>query len=218
MSLVSVAAYTANLTSDLTIAKSQGIISGIDDIKNGRLSFSRVGIVTNSSIEDYYLREISGGSRNFYPLKSREDMYNKLLDKIIDAAIMDAGVLEYATSAVYCNLTLVGAGFDQSSFGIVFPKNWLYEQVLDVSILSLRESGIFDTLKSKWFQSNYCSRSSQTPLELPIEAMAGLFLTYSIIVIFSLILYVWLKRSNITDYLSKELKKLSRRQAMGFRH
>ena len=218
LSLVLVAAYTANLTSNLTIAKTQGIISGVDDIKNGRLSFSRIGIVTNSSIEDYYLREISGGSRNFYPLKSREDMYNKLLDKIIDAAVMDAGVLEYATSAVYCNLTLVGAGFDHNSFGIVFPKNWLYEQVLDVSILSLRESGIFDTLKSKWFQSNYCSRSSQTPLELPIEAMAGLFLTYSIIVILSVILYVWLKRFIITDYLSKELKKLSRRQAMEFRH
>ena len=207
LSLVLVATYTANLTSNLTITKSQGIISGIDDIKNGRLSFSRIGILTNSSIEDYYLREISGGSRNFYPLKSKEDLYNKLLDKIIDAAIQDAGVLEYVTSAIYCNLTLVGADFDHSSFGIVFPKNWLYEQVLDVSILSLRESGVFDTLKSKWFQSNYCSHSSETPLELPIEAMAGLFLTYGIIVILSFLLYVWLKRSNIRDYLAEKLKK-----------
>ena len=44
LSLVLVAAYTANLASDLTISKSQDIISGIDDIKNGKIPFNRIGI------------------------------------------------------------------------------------------------------------------------------------------------------------------------------
>jgi ABC-type amino acid transport substrate-binding protein len=141
LSLVSVAAYTAKLASELTISKTKGIISGIDDIKNGGLSFSRIGILVNSSIEDYYLREISSDNRNFYPLKSKEEMYDKLLNNIIDAAIMDSGHLEYSISNIYCNLTLVGADFYKNAFGIIFKKNWLYQQYLDINILSLRESG-----------------------------------------------------------------------------
>ena len=175
---------------------------------------SRIGIIINSSIEEYYLQEISGGSRNFYPLKSKEDMYNKLLSNIIDASIMDAGVLEYITSAVYCNLTLVGTDFEHSAFGIVFPRNWLYEQVLDVSILSLRESGVLDTLKSKWFSSNVCSSPSDTSSELSIQQMAGIFLTFGVVSVLSLLLYTCLKLRNTRRLLLKSLK----RHASSVRH
>jgi ABC-type amino acid transport substrate-binding protein len=144
LSLVSVAAYTAKLASDLTIAKTKGIISGIEDIKNGKLSFSRIGILSNTSVEEYYLREISLDNRNFYPLISEDEMYEKLLNNIIDASIMDSGVLEYFTNNIYCNLALVGTDFDKNAFGIVFPKNWIYQQLFDVNILSLRESGMLD--------------------------------------------------------------------------
>ena len=47
LSLMIVAACTANLASDLTVKKANGLISGFDDIKGGKLS---------------------NGSRNFYPL------------------------------------------------------------------------------------------------------------------------------------------------------
>ena len=39
---------------------------GIDDIKNGKLSFICISILAGSSLEDFYLCEISIGSRNFY--------------------------------------------------------------------------------------------------------------------------------------------------------
>ena len=129
LSLVLVAAYTANLASDLTLSKSKGIISGIDDIKNGKISFSRIGILINTSIEEFYLREISNSNRNFYPLKNEEEMYEKLLNHIIDASIMDSGVIEYSTGNKYCNLTLIGTDFDKNAFGIVFKKKWLYQHI-----------------------------------------------------------------------------------------
>ena len=208
LSVVLIATYTANLTSNLTISKSRGIISGIDDIKNGRIPFNRIGIITDSSIEDYYLREISGGSRNFYPLKSKEDMYNKLLNNVIDVSIMDSGVLEFITTGVYCNLTLVGTNFDRSAFGIVFPRKWLYEQILDVSILSLRETGIFDQLKNQWFQSSYCSHSSDASIELSIQQMSGIFLIFVIISIFSILLFIWLNVNKIRYYILKLAKNV----------
>jgi ABC-type amino acid transport substrate-binding protein/ABC-type branched-subunit amino acid transport system substrate-binding protein len=200
LSLVSVAAYTAKLASELTISKTKGIISGIDDIKNGKLSFSRIGIHVNTSIEDYFLREISRDNRNFHSLTSEQEMYNKLLNNIIDASIVDSGLVEYATNNVYCNLTLVGADFYKNAFGIVFQKNWLYQKDLDVNILLLRESGALDDLKRRWFQTNYCSRLSSTFTSMTIESMAGLFLTFGVISVLSILLFVWKKRFIIQNY------------------
>jgi ionotropic glutamate receptor len=195
--LISVAAYTANLT----ILKSQNIISGINDIKNGKLPFNRIGIIINSSIEDYYLREISHGIRNFYPLTSEKDIYDSLLNNKIDACIMDAPILEYITSNIYCNLTLVGTDFDQSSFGIVVQKDWLYAKDLDVNILSLRESDALDNLKNKWFHANGCTTSSQIPTSMTIQSMAGLFLTFGIISILPFLLFLRKNRLRIKTYL-----------------
>jgi ABC-type amino acid transport substrate-binding protein len=209
LSLVLVAAYTAKLASDLTISKTKGIISGIDDIKNGKLSFSRIGILSDSSVEDYYLREISRGNRNFHPLKSKQEIYDKLLNNIIDAGIMDSGISEYATSNDYCSLTLVGTDFEKTALGIVFKKKWLYQQYLDVNILSLRESGALDELKRRWFQTNNCSRSSSssTFTSMTIEAMAGLFITFGVISILAVLLFAWKQRFIIKNYLLKLINR-----------
>ncbi|CAF3075939.1 unnamed protein product [Rotaria sp. Silwood2] len=203
LSLVLVASYTANLASDLTISKSKDVISGIDDIKHGRIPFNRIGIRVGTAGEEYYLREISGGNKNFYPLKSRQHMYDCLLNDLIDASFMDSGTAQYVTNNIYCNLTLVGADFDESSLGIVTPKHWLYEQDLDVNILSLRESGILDDLKRKWFQISSCSGTSDLPTGMAMETMSGLFLTFAVIIVLSLLLFLWTKRFTMTDYLFK---------------
>ena len=207
LSLVLVAAYTANLASSLTISKTKDIISGINDIKNGKLSFSRIGILVGSSLEDFYLREVSGGNRNFYPIRTRQEIYDLLLENRIDASIMDAGVVEYMTNNVYCNLTLVGTDFGKNTFGIAFPKKWLYQQELDVKILSLRESGLFDSLRNNWFKQDLCDQSSSviTSTAMTIESMAGLFLTFAIISLLAVLLFAWLKRYRLKTFVRKYL-------------
>ncbi|CAF0899854.1 unnamed protein product [Rotaria sordida] len=210
LSLVLVATYTANLASDLTISKSKAIISSIDDIKNGKIPFHRIGVRIGSASEEYYLREISSGNRNYYPLKSRQELYESLLNDIIDASFLDTGVGEYITNTIYCNLTLVGTDFDKGAFGVVFPKQWIYGQEFDVSILSLRESGVLDDLKRKWFQTNSCPDLSVTSTSAAIETMSGLFLTFAMISILSLLLFAWKRRFIIRNYLWKRLcRKIS---------
>ncbi|CAF3619115.1 unnamed protein product [Rotaria sp. Silwood1] len=188
--LVLVASYTANLASDLTISKSKNIISGIDDIKSGKISSNRIGIRVGTAMEEYYLREISNGNRNYYPLKSQQDIYDSLLNNIIDVSIHDAGAAEYVINNIYCNLTLVGEGFDKSVFGIITPKQWLYGQDLDVNILSLRETGSLDNLRRKWFQIKKCSDSSSISTAIDIEALIGLFILFGGFCILSLFLFV----------------------------
>ncbi|CAF1254734.1 unnamed protein product [Rotaria magnacalcarata] len=95
------------------------LFCGIDDIKSGKIPSNRIGIIVGSAIEDYYLREVSGGGA------------------------------EYVTNNIYSNLTLVGEGFEQESLAIVTPKQWLYGQDLDVNILFLKESGNLDNLQVK---------------------------------------------------------------------
>ncbi|CAF2526160.1 unnamed protein product [Rotaria sp. Silwood2] len=213
LSLVLVATYTANLASDLTISKSKSIISGIDDIKNGKIPFNRIGVRAGTASEEYYLREISGGNRNYYPLKSRQELYESLLNNIIDASFLDTGVGEYATNTIYCNLTLVGADFDKGAFGVVLPKQWVYGQELDVSILSLRESGALDDLKRKWFQTSSCPDSSVASTGAAIETMSGLFLTFAMISVLSIFLFAWKRRFAIRDYL---LKRICRKISLAF--
>lgn len=201
LSLVLVASYTANLASDLTISKSKNIITSIDDIKNGKVPFNRVGIRVGTAAEAYYLREISQGIKNYYPLKDRPEMYDSLLKNIIDVSFMDSGTAEYVTNNIFCNLTLVLADFDKSSLAIVIPKNWLYQKDLDVNILALREQGIIDDLQKKWFLTSSCPDSSDSSTGLAIEQMSGLFLTFAIIGVLSLILFAWTNRFKVKDYV-----------------
>ncbi|CAF1188368.1 unnamed protein product [Rotaria sordida] len=208
LSLVLVATYTANLASDLTISKSKDTISGIDDIKNGKIPFSRIGILIESAEEDYYLREISGGVRNYYPLKTKNELFSSLLNNIIDASILDISAIEYYTNNIYCNLTLAGKDFAPSSYGIVYPKQWLYGKDLDVTILSLRESGVLDDLKRKWFDKNVCqdSTSSYVSTSINMEQMSGLFVTFGLISILSIVLFIWKKRFVIKDCLTRSVR------------
>ncbi|CAF3757454.1 unnamed protein product [Rotaria sp. Silwood1] len=121
LSLILVASYTANLASNLTVTKSQFIVSGINDIKNGKIPANRIGIRVGTVSEAYYLSQISGGNRNFYPLLSRQQLFDSLLAGIIDVSLFDGRLGEYLLNNIYCNLTLVGDDFDTAIFAIVTP-------------------------------------------------------------------------------------------------
>ncbi|CAF1584944.1 unnamed protein product [Rotaria magnacalcarata] len=200
LSLVLVATYTANLASNLTKARPRHIINGIDDLKKGKISPHRVGIIKETAMEQYYVREISRGSRNFYPATARQHILNSLLDGTIDATILDSGVADYITHHVYCNLTVVGETFDETVFGIAMSKNWLYGQELDMNILALRELGHLDMLRKKWFQTSKCGNQNETLSSMRIESMAGLFLIFGIITAVALLPFIWSKRSTIKNY------------------
>ncbi|CAF3914970.1 unnamed protein product [Rotaria sp. Silwood1] len=144
-------------------------------------------------MEEYYLREISGGNRNYYPFQSLEEVYDGLLNNKIDASFHDAGAAEYITNNIYCNLTLIGEGFEKGVFGIITPKKWLYGQDLDVNILSLRETGNLHNLRRKWFQLKKCSGSTSTSTAIEIESLIGLFSIFGIICVLSLLLFAWKK-------------------------
>jgi hypothetical protein len=122
---------------------------------------------------------------------------------------MDTSVSKYITANVYCNLTIIGTDFDPNAFGIVFQKNWQYEQIVDINVLALRESGDLDELQSKWFKATYCSQLSDSTSSqaMTIESLAGLFITFAGISMIAILLFLWRKRFIIKCSLLKLLHR-----------
>ncbi|CAF2761918.1 unnamed protein product [Rotaria sp. Silwood2] len=208
------ATYTANLSSILTLHRGQPFISGIDDIKNGLLPFSRIGIVTNSAISDYYIRNIS---TEYHSLATVEDIYLRLLDHAIDASIWDSSILEYAVNNYYCNeLTVTGVGFVKSSFAIVLPKNWLYKTDLDVNIVTLRESEKLESLENVWMNDRTCSSSSSSLKQtdgpnsktFSLNVLGGIFLTFFIITVIAFAVHIWHCRVAIISTLHQIIQRI----------
>ncbi|CAF1408140.1 unnamed protein product, partial [Didymodactylos carnosus] len=222
ISLILLATYTANLSSFLTLQRTQPTISGIDDIKNGRVSYNRIGIVVGSASYEYYINNVS---KYFYPLKSSNEIYVNLLNENIDAALWDNTSLEYEIRHSYCSkLAVVGLGFAKSSFGIVMEKNWPYKHDLDLNIVSLRESNYFDTIEREWFHyktptiiggsssNEHCfihsNDDDNEKLSITIEIMIGLFLTFFLISLLAVIAHLWEQRHNLKE-LALKLKTQS---------
>ncbi|CAF1249084.1 unnamed protein product [Adineta ricciae] len=194
LSMVLVASYTANLASNLTLSKSKNIISGIEDVKDGKVAYNRIGVRTGTAGESYFLNEISNGNRNYYSMQSVQDMIESLLSDKVDVCLMDRSAADYLTNNIYCNLTIVGEDFYPSIFGMVIPQGWIYEQDLDIQVLSLRENGSLDDLKTKWFKMGNCPDVTNVGSAMGIKPLGGLFLTFGVICVLVIVKFLWRKR------------------------
>ncbi|CAF4278847.1 unnamed protein product [Rotaria sp. Silwood2] len=142
--------YTVSLLSSIIIQNSDPTISGINDIKNGKISPSRVGVVEGSAIESYYLNAVSQGKKNYYPLKTSNEVYTSLINGDVDAALWSYLSTEYHINNIYCDLVPVGVEFSHSSYQLPVKQNWLYRGDLDSNILSLTKSEELDRISAKW--------------------------------------------------------------------
>ncbi|CAF2789310.1 unnamed protein product [Rotaria sp. Silwood2] len=225
---VIVAIYTANLSSFLTLRRTQPWISGIDDIKNGRLPYSRIGIPTNSATADYYVQNISS---IYYPLSTSDEIFARLLDNSIDAALWGSSVLEYAIANHFCRqLIVVGVGTLKSPIGIVMRKDWEYKTTLNQNIQSMRDSGFLEQLEEKWFGQQKCLDSSKSLYgkdetggknkndTFSLDVIGGLFIIFIIVSFIALLLHVCHVRTTIIDSIRLHIQrvKISFRQIIVF--
>ena len=188
------AVYTANLLYFIIKQNSEPSISGIDDIKNGKVPPARVGILVGTSIENFYLKSISEGVKNYYPLKTIKQIYASLLNGDIDAALWSNQSTEYHVNNIYCNLMAVGVEFSHSSYQLPVPIDWLYKEDLDSSILSLIESDTLDRIAAVWLTKRTCSKedtSDRQKQSITLESAGGLFITFLVFSIISIAVHFW---------------------------
>lgn len=171
--------YTARVLQFLITQSSDPVVSGIDDIKNGKIPPHRVGIVVGSRVEDFYLNSVSQGKKDYYPLKSVNEIYSRLMSEDIDVGLWNNISAEYHVNNIYCDLTTVGVEFWRSLYQLPLRHGWLYKTELDFSILSFIESGELDRVSAKWFGERRCGKTNFNIADsrtVTIRKMSGLFL------------------------------------------
>ena len=216
LGIILIAIYTANLSSFLTLSRTQSTLSGIDDIKNGRIPFDRIGIVTNSAISDYYIQNIS---TTYKPLSSIREMYEGLLNHSIDASMWDSSIIEYGVANEYCDrLATVGVGFVRSSFAIALQKNWPYKRDLDSTILNMRESEMFGCLENRWFTHRKCPGSNgagdeddpSKAVKFSLEIMSSVFVVFFAVTLVAVGVHLWHCRKTISIKARATVRRLSK--------
>jgi polar amino acid transport system substrate-binding protein len=135
-SIVTIAVFTASITSTLTVKHLQGAVHGVSD-----LATVRVGAISGTSTEDTFSRR-----RIFYQkFATLEDGLDALRAHKLDAFVFDKPMLAWAIQQSYSSsIELVDASFDSQEYAFAVPTNSPLRKALDVEMLDAIHSGWWD--------------------------------------------------------------------------
>lgn len=142
-SVVFVAFYTATLTASLTVQQFRSAINSPDDLPG-----KAVATVAGTTSADY-LRDSGVHATAFADIDAA---VQALRDRKVDAVVYDAPVLQYiANRDDSGSIGVVGPVFHAGDYGFAFSNGSALRKDVDAALLSLRESGGYDTISAKWF-------------------------------------------------------------------
>ena len=138
------ASFTAAIASSLAVTELRSEISGPSDL-TGR----RVATVTRSAGERY-LPSIGVGP---VLVDNVEDAYPLLSEGDVDAVVFDAPVLQFhAAREGAGEVATVGADFQRVQYGLMLSEDDAeLQESIDLALLDLIESGIYQQLHDAWF-------------------------------------------------------------------
>jgi polar amino acid transport system substrate-binding protein len=135
-SIVTIAVFTASITSVLTIKHLQGVVHGVSD-----LSAARVGALAGTSSED----ALTHLRITYQKFSSLQDGLSGLRKHKIDALVYDKSLLAWAIQQGYSSsVELVDASFDPQEYAFALPRNSSLRNTLDVAVL--------DAIHSDWWE------------------------------------------------------------------
>ncbi|MFZ0372143.1 MAG: transporter substrate-binding domain-containing protein [Xanthobacteraceae bacterium] len=135
-SIVTIAVFTASITSVLTIKHLQGVVHGVSD-----LSAARVGALAGTSSED----ALTHLRITYQKFSSLQDGLSGLRKHKIDALVYDKPLLAWAIQQGYSSsVELVDASFDPQEYAFALPRNSSLRNTLDVAVL--------DAIHSDWWE------------------------------------------------------------------
>jgi len=175
---------TGTITASLTVSTLQqnGGIQSLSDV----IETTRVGVV-NESTAQYFMA--SRGGCTLIIFTSSNDLLHAFTYgyNYLDAVVDDAPVLIYYTETSGLGIgNVVGSVFEDQNYGIAISNGSPLKKQLNIQLLSLYESGQYDQIYLKWFQSDGSSEPQSSGLltadQTSIEA------TYIIVGILSIVI------------------------------
>jgi len=141
--IVLVALLTSTLTATMTVERVTGTIRSPRDLA-GKLVACQEGAVAVAAVREY------GGSVETY--ENLDAMLRALADEACDAVVTEDHTLMLAIQELGSSrFRLVGGIFDSFDFGLALPPGSPLREPLNTAILQLREAGLLDEIKDRWF-------------------------------------------------------------------
>ncbi len=143
ISLLLVAGFTANITSQLTLSQFQGLIQGPEDLPG-----KRIATVSGSTAASY----LDDRRLPYQDVPAVEDAYALLEAGKVDAVVYDGPVLQYyALTEGQGRVALAGEMFKRQYYGIALPNESPEREALNRVLLEIVEDGTYDRLMTRWF-------------------------------------------------------------------
>ena len=137
------ASFTASITSTLAIEELRGDINSPEDLADKKVA------TVSGTVAESYLESRGLGPVTFDEI---EDAYAALTDGTVNAIVFDAAVLQfYASHSGAGEVRTVGQVFDQVRYGIAIGPDAQRREDINLALLELIESGVYDQLHDKWF-------------------------------------------------------------------
>ncbi|MCB9788561.1 MAG: transporter substrate-binding domain-containing protein [Deltaproteobacteria bacterium] len=141
--IVLISAFTASITTALTVQRLEGSISGPEDLP-GR----PVGTVKGSTAAKWIYDHAAKG-HEYETIAAAEEA---LEAGDVEAVVYDSPVLlYYASHDGRGSVEVVGPIFERQSYGIALPTGSPMREPVNKALLKLRESGVYGELYEKWF-------------------------------------------------------------------
>ncbi|GFN84365.1 glutamate receptor 1 [Plakobranchus ocellatus] len=185
--LIIISSYTANLAAFLTTMRMSGTIRSAEDlvkqtdIKYGPYKGGSTYMFFNQTTVSLYQRMWSF-------MTSQPDVFAENNDDGIERVrnskskyvfLIESTLNEYYSSREPCNTMRAGANLDSKGYGIATPMGSDIRDRLTLSILQLREDGVLDELKKKWWvEKSQCPLDTSTKIadaSLTLSKVAGIF-------------------------------------------
>jgi polar amino acid transport system substrate-binding protein len=137
-SIVTIAIFTASVTSSLTIKHLQGRVHEVND-----LSSVRVGAVAGTSTED----TLSMLRISYRKFATPEDGLKALRARSLDAFVYDKPLLAWIIHQQFSSsIELIDTTFETQNYAFALPSNSLLEKAINVAILQ--------AVQGDWWQPN----------------------------------------------------------------
>ena len=142
VSIIFVAYYTATLTANLTVEKFDSQIGSPTDL------VGRTVCTIADTTAATYLNEIGV---NFTGAPRLEDCYAGLKKGDYEAVVTDAPLLQYYVAHDGAGVAEIASPiFHNEDYGIAFPLGSDLRKQVDEALLSIRETGDYELIKSTW--------------------------------------------------------------------
>lgn len=144
-SLFLVSVFVARITATMTVEAIQSSVTSVNDLY-GR----RVGTTDGSTAAAF----LGARDLNYRGFASLDPLIAAFEAGELDAVVFDAPILAYYVNTQGSGIgEVVGQVFLRENYGIALPTGSPLAELINQSLLGLREDGTYDTIYRKWFGS-----------------------------------------------------------------